>query len=144
MTGNSPSTGQPVVEGLFTFADGRIALTGSLCSGCGAQYFPRVEGCRDPSCASGELADCELPRSGTLYSYSWQAYRPPDLYPADDWQPYALGTVELSPGLRVLSRLDVPRSDLSIGMVLELGADVLARTDDAPVIGYVFRQGAAN
>lgn len=144
MTVDVTSTGQPVVKGLFTLANGVIALTGSLCAGCGAQYFPRVEGCRDPSCTSGELVDCDLPRKGTLYSYSWQGYRPPDLYPADDWQPYALGTVELTPGLRVLSRLDVPRSDLSIGMVLELGADVLARADDGPVIGYVFRQAGAN
>ncbi|NTZ43820.1 OB-fold domain-containing protein [Altererythrobacter sp. SALINAS58] len=130
----------PVIEGLFADDNDDIALLGSHCTGCGSDYFPEAVGCSDPDCTDGELRRCELPTTGSLYSYSWQNYQPPPLFALEQWKPYAIGTVELQPGLRVLARLDIPREELRIGLPVELGRDVMAKGGDGTISGYVFRQ----
>ena len=137
-------TDRPVIEGLFVNDGDDIALLGSHCTGCGSDYFPEAVGCSDPDCTDGVLRRCELPRTGSLYSYSWQNYQPPPLFGVDQWEPYAIGTVDLQPGLRVLARLDILRDELRIGLPVELGRDVMARDLDGTISGYVFRQEGAH
>ena len=137
-------TDAPVIDRLFATDGEQIALLGSHCTGCGTDYFPEAVGCSDPDCTDGDLRPCELPRTGSLYSYSWQNYQPPPLFSVEQWKPYAIGTVELQPGLRVLARLDIPREKLRIGLPVEIGRDVMARYDDGTIIGYVFRQERAH
>ena len=132
---------RPVVEGLFRAEEDRIVLLGSRCEACGTLYFPQRVACRNPECAgSGDLSPAELPRKGTLYSYSWQAYQPPGLFAVDAWKPYAIGAVDLAENLRILARLDIPREKLRIGMEVVLGHDVMRRGEDGAVAGYVFRE----
>ncbi|MFO7552481.1 MAG: OB-fold domain-containing protein [Haliea sp.] len=51
------------------------------------------------------LEDTLLEGWGILYSYTIQRYRPPPLFRMDDWEPYALGLVELPEGIRVMGML---------------------------------------
>lgn len=134
------ATMRPVVEGLIRLDNGDVALLASECGGCRTRYFPAVVGCRNPDCEESALESVALPRSGRLYSFSWQSYRPPSLYAVDDWQPYAIGMVTLEPGLAVMARLDVPRERLRIDMPLELAGDVMTTDADGTTVGFVFRE----
>ena len=129
---------EPVVEGLFEYSDEGIVLRGAHCMQCDALYFPAPVACRNPDCNRSDLGLCRLPSIGTLYSYSWQNYRPPEIFAVDEWQPYAIGMVDIAPGLRVMARLSVPREKLTIGMSLELTADVMNASSERAVEGYVF------
>ena len=130
----------PVTSGLFP-DDGEVALLGSACPACGAHFFPRRTHCPNPPCCAGSLQDARFGRRGTLYSYTVQAYRPPPLFRMDDWQPYAIGLVELTEGLRVLAMLTgVALSELRIGIPLELVLDPLYRdTEGREVLTYKYR-----
>lgn len=113
----------PVAAGLFEQDGESVHLLGSLCRGCGRQYFPRTPDCRNPACVRKELDPIRLPRRGTLYSYTVQAYRPPAPFRRDDWAPYAIGLVDLPGGLRVMGIVgDCALDDIYIGMDLEVGA----------------------
>lgn len=114
-------SGTPVAEGLFQQTDEGVALLGSRCTGCDAHYFPVALSCRNPACDDKHLEQVLLGQRGRLYSWTVQAYRPPALFRMDDWEPYALGLVELPNGLRVLGMLTgCPLDDLEIDMALGL------------------------
>ena len=67
-----------------------------------------------------------LPACGTLYSYTVQRYRPPPLFRMDDWQPYALGLVDLGEGLHVLGMMTgLAFDDIRIGMPVCLVVETL-------------------
>lgn len=115
-----------VAEGLFRQSGLDVALIGSRCTGCDAHYFPVALSCRNPACDTKVLEQSLLGRRGRLWSWTVQGYRPPALFRMDDWQPYALGLVELPEGLRVLGMLTgCPVGDLAVDMDLELVAEKL-------------------
>ena len=133
----------PVADDLFLLdgADGAgLALLGSCCTGCGTRYFPRAVSCRNPECETQVLTEVELGRTGTLYSWTVQHYRPPALFRADDWQPSALGLVELPEGLRVLAMLTgAPAGEIAIGSTMRLTTVALYTDDDGhPVVTYAY------
>lgn len=138
--GGAPAP-RPVVQGLFQGLGDEARLLGSRCRGCSALYFPRSLGCRNPACTDREIEDTSLPRSGTLYSYTVQSYRPPALFRMDDWSPYALALVDLPGGLRVMGMLtDGPVTALRIGMPVELTTEALYRDEaGCEVHTYKFR-----
>ncbi|WP_019877553.1 Zn-ribbon domain-containing OB-fold protein [Sporichthya polymorpha] len=110
-----------VADDLLTFDDAGVALAGSHCTGCGANYFPRAVSCRNPECDDKTLVDTALGRSGTLFSWTVQYYRPPALFRADAWEPSAVGLVELPEGLRVMAPLtDAPPGEIPIGSAVQL------------------------
>jgi len=84
------------------------------------QVIRRVQGLRE------ELERVELPRRGTLWTFTTQRFRPPQPpYNGNDdastFEPFAVGYVELPDTLRVEARLTEPDPDkLRIGQEMEL------------------------
>lgn len=118
-------------ERLFTWPSDDPALLGSRC-GCGVVTFPTQSNC--PRCGA-DMEQVELPRRGTLWTYTTQGFRPkgpPEGYyrgPESDegFVPYFIGYVELSGHCRVESRL--VGDAFAIGDAMEL-VIVPFRTDD--------------
>jgi uncharacterized OB-fold protein len=136
------STTVAVADGIFILRDGRPVLLGSRCTNCDNHMFPRQNGC--PRCMSSEQDDVELATTGTLWSWTVQAFppkAPPYLGPVgDDFVPFGVGYVELPGEVRVEARLTEADPDrLEIGMPMELVVDRLGNDDDGnEIITYAF------
>lgn len=121
----------PVAEDLFRRSDDGPVLLGSRCTGCGAHYFPQALSCRNPACEDKNLEQALLGRTGRLWSWTVQAYRPPALFQMEEWEPYAIGLVELPEGLRVLGMLTgCPLDELRVDMPVELVTEPLYRDEE--------------
>jgi uncharacterized OB-fold protein len=115
--------GVPLAERLFVESGGFPALLGSRCTSCQTLTFPVAPGC--PRCGAEELADEELPRTGTLWTWTSQGFLPKHPYSGPetdaDFVPWFVGSVELGGELRVEGRLvGCTQEDLQIGMALSL------------------------
>lgn len=118
-------------ERLFTWPSDAPALLGSRCA-CSTVAFPSQSNC--PRCGS-EMETVELPRRGTLWTFTTQSFRPkgpPEgMYAGPDTEatfvPYFLGYVELPGHCKVESRL--VGDDFTIGDEMEL-VIVPFRTDE--------------
>lgn len=141
MSGSGEPAPLEVIDGLFRRGANGLSLLGSRCLSCGTSFFPQQVGCANPDCVEPQLAPVELPHEGVLYSFTWQSYRPPPLFELEPWEPYAIGLVELEPGLRVMGRLEIPREELAIGMAVKLAGHVMKKSEHGQVEGYVFRAG---
>ena len=132
--------GKAVAADLLSSADSGVALLGSRCTGCASTYFPRAVSCRNPECDDKTLVDVELGRTGVLYSWTVQHYRPPALFRVDDWQPSAVGLVELPEGLRVLAMLTgAEPGEIPIGAAVRLTTlPLYCDEDGTPVITYAY------
>jgi len=118
----------PVAAGLFEGTGSAARLIGTRCTSCGTHYFPKTLSCRNPQCLEKATQDVLLSREGTLYSYTVQHYQPPALFRMADWAPYAIGSVELPEGLRVMGMLTgCEPASLTIGMAVELTVETLYR-----------------
>ena len=109
-----------IAEGLFTWPADEPRLIGSGCSDCGVVTFPAQPSC--PACTSVSVEERLLSRTGTLYTWTVQGFRPKAPYagPAE-FEPYGVGYVELPGEVRVEARLTVADPDrLRIGMAMEL------------------------
>ncbi|MFD9327469.1 bifunctional MaoC family dehydratase N-terminal/OB-fold nucleic acid binding domain-containing protein [Streptomyces sp. NPDC060065] len=85
------------------------------CSGCGALRFPWLPGCN--ACGCLEWDTVEASGDGTVYSYVVMHHPP---FPAFN-PPYAVGLVELSEGVRMVSNVvGVPYDKVRIGMPVRL------------------------
>ena len=71
----TPLTSLPLAEGLFTWPSDAPALIGTRCESCGEVTFPSHYGC--PRCASEDMTTFELGRSGTVWTWTTQNFRPP-------------------------------------------------------------------
>lgn len=110
----------PVAEGLFTWPSDQPQLIGSRCRACGVLTFPAQHSCG--ACTSVDVEEQLLGRTGTLYTWTVQGFRPKPPYagPAE-FEPYGVGYVELPGELRVEARLTEADPDrLRIGMPVEL------------------------
>jgi uncharacterized OB-fold protein len=102
---------------LFTEAG---TLLGGACADCGAVRFPTAARC--PRCASNAMETVELPRRGTLWSFTVQGFRPkspPYAGPAD-FVPYGVGYVDLGPVIVEGRLTENDPERLRIGMELEV------------------------
>ncbi|MCX4973133.1 bifunctional MaoC family dehydratase N-terminal/OB-fold nucleic acid binding domain-containing protein [Streptomyces sp. NBC_00620] len=85
------------------------------CAGCGVLRFPWLPGCN--ACGCLEWDTVEASGDGTVYSYVVMHHPP---FPAFD-PPYAVGLVELSEGVRMVSNVvGVPYDKVRIGMPVRL------------------------
>lgn len=132
-----------VADGIFRLDDeGRPVLFGSRCNNCGNHMYPRQSGC--PKCMFDDAQDIELAQSGTLWTWTVQAFppkAPPYLGPVDSsFEPYGVGYVELDNEVRVETRLTLADPEqLKIGMAMEIVAHVLTTDDDGnEVVTYAF------
>ena len=110
----------PVAEGLFTWPSERPQLIGSRCRACGVVTFPAHQSCG--ACTSLDVEKQLLGRTGTLYTWTVQGFRPKPPYagPAG-FEPYSVGYVELPGEVRVEALLTEADPDrLRIGMPVEL------------------------
>ena len=131
-----------VADGIFSIENGQPKLLGSRCTNCGNHMFPRQKGC--PKCMFDEQEDVELATTGTLWTWTVQAFppkSPPYLGPTgDDFVPYGVGYVELPGELRVEARLTgftdrAPR----IGEEMELVIVPFTRNEGGDeVVSYAF------
>jgi len=142
-TTDTPSGQVLVADGIFRLDDdGRPVLFGSRCTNCDNHMYPRQSGC--PKCMFDTQEDVELPQTGTLWTWTVQAFppkAPPYLGPVGaDFEPYGVGYVELGDQVRVESRLTLADPEqLKIGMAMEIVADVLTIDDDGnEVVTYAF------
>lgn len=121
----------PVADDLFELTPEGPRLIGSHCSACGSSYFPMAMSCRNPDCVEKTVSRATLPDQGILFSYTIQRYRPPALFRMDDWEPYAIGLVDLGEGLRVLGMLtSLAFEEIVIGMALRLTTETLFTDPD--------------
>ena len=113
----------PVIAGLLELDSVGVHLVGARCKTCHELYFPSTPTCRNPECTEDDLESTWLASNGTLYSYTIQYYQPPPLFRIDNWEPYAIGLVDLDDGVRVSGILSgIAFEDIRIGDRVTLGA----------------------
>ena len=119
---------KPAVDGWFTLDAAAPSLIGTRCKACGTYFFPKETFfCRNPACASSELAEVPLSRRGRLWSYTNNCYAPPPPYVAGDpFVPYAVAAVELEAERMVVlgqvaAGVDTDALEVGMEMELELG-----------------------
>ncbi len=111
-----------VREGLFTDSE-PPALLASRCVACGATLFPRVDTCT--YCAAAGAEPVEMAGPGTLWAWTAVTAPPPGYQGA---VPFGVGVVELSEGVRVITRLtESDPAALSAGQTMELTVVPLQR-----------------
>jgi uncharacterized protein len=108
------------VNGVVTDVDGESRLVGSRCGDCGTHAFPVQATC--PRCGAA-MFQTALPATGAVWSCTVQRIRPKPPYEGpDEFEPFAVGYVDLGP-LRVESRLEgKPVADWKIGEAVRLAA----------------------
>jgi uncharacterized protein len=132
---------RPVAEGVFTWPADEPRLIGSRCVPCGEVTFPARGAC--PRCTATATEELLLARTGTLWSWTVQCFRPkspPYAQPEDEeFEPYGVGYVELPGEVRVEARLtEADPARLEIGMAMELVIVPLWQEREGEVVTYAF------
>jgi uncharacterized OB-fold protein len=133
----------PIAEGLFTWPSDNPALLASRCRQCGIATFPAAESCM--ACSGQDVSIEELPRKGTLWTWTVQQFMPKSPYRSNEtpetFTPYGVGYVELPGGVRVEGRLTENDPDkLAIGMEMELLFDTYRVEENGDeVISFFFK-----
>jgi uncharacterized OB-fold protein len=136
----------PIAEGLFTWPAAQPALLGSRCNDCSIVSFPAAQSCM--ACSSQDVSVEELPRRGTLWTWTVQRFMPKAPYNSGEteqtFQPYGVGYVELPGGVRVEGRLtENDPAKLQIGMAMEVVFEPYRHEANGDeVIGFFFRPAA--
>lgn len=114
-------------------------LNGGRCTGCAAYTFPRQSSC--PRCSLSTVEAVILGRTGTLWSFTVQAFTPKSPYNGSaDFEPFGVGYIDLPGELIVQARLtesDPARLSIGMPMVLTL-APYGYRGDGSTVFTYAF------
>lgn len=130
-----------MADGLFTWPDEKPRLIGSRCATCGAVAFPEQDSC--PRCTGTEVARYLLSRTGTLWTWTVQGFRPksPPYEGPLEFEPYPVGYVELPGEVKVETLLvDATPEQLQIGMEMELTIVPFASSvSGEPMVTYAFR-----
>ena len=114
---------QKPIADVFTWPSDEPKLIGARCAECAAVTFPSQSRC--PRCSKATMADVELPRRGTLVSWTTQGFPPAVDYMNDptgaSFVPFGVGLVQLDDVVRVESRLtENDPAKLDFGMPVEL------------------------
>lgn len=115
----------------------RPTLLGNRCRSCGEPFFPAARGCT--RCSGCDLEPFDLGGSGTLWSWTIQLFQPKAPYDGvdagDTFQPYGVGYVEMSSGLKVEARL-ATSGDLKfeIGQAMRLVLQPYRQESAGPVV----------
>ncbi len=137
------ATSKPIAEGLFRWPDSEPTLLGSRCRDCGRTTFPAQTSC--PACCGSDVSVEDLPRHGTLWSWTVQRIMPKSPYNTDEtpdtFRAFGLGYIELPGAVRVEARLtESDPQKLHIGMPMELVFLPLRRdADGTDIINFAFR-----
>jgi uncharacterized OB-fold protein len=118
-----------------------VCLKGVKCRNCNETFFGHRRYCQN--CGSSNLKEIVLSRRGKLFSYTIARYPPPGDYkgPRDPYVPFAIGSVELPEGLRIIAPLtDCNIDSLEVDMPVELVIESFYRDEhDCEVIRYAFK-----
>lgn len=112
-----------------------LRLEGQRCDGCGSVQFPPRVTCR--ACHARQLSVHELPREGTLLSFS-EISSPPSGFST----PLIAALVALDGGVRLACQLtDTDADQVQIGMRVEMVTRLISETgpEGCLVYGYKFR-----
>jgi uncharacterized OB-fold protein len=139
----SPRDQRPIADGLFRWPAAEPCLLGSRCADCGRATFPAQASC--PACCSTSVRVEELPRRGTLWSWTIQRFMPKPPYASGEtpetFRPFGVGYVELPGAVCVEARLtesDPGRLRIGMPMELEIGP-FRTEADGTEIIGFAFR-----
>jgi hypothetical protein len=132
------TTLRPVVDEILQLDGAGPHLLGSACQDCDTVYFPPVLSCRNPDCAGKTIVPSQLGGAGVLFSFTIQRYRPPALFALEPWDAYAIGSVDLVGGVRVLGIIQAPFDQLSPGLAVRLSSSRLNDGEEGPVVTHVF------
>ena len=131
----------PIKKGLWSESgeDGRPHLLVSECKNCGELFFPVASERICANCQNEEFNVIPLGLYGEIYSFSVVMVRPPEFYKGE--VPYALGTIEMPEGIRIVSLLTRCDFDsLKVGMNVELVLEPLYVNEEGEeVICYKFK-----
>lgn len=107
-------------------------VMGTKCKACGEKYYPPSADCC--KCFSSEMEWFEMPRVGTLITYT-KIYVPPEHFAVDftkapfskyTLDPCPVGIVEVEDGLRIMGWIPkMKQNEIKIGMPLQITAETL-------------------
>ncbi|MFZ8849421.1 MAG: Zn-ribbon domain-containing OB-fold protein [Thermoproteota archaeon] len=110
----------------------RYRLIAKYCKKCDKKYYPPRLVCL--GCGNNELEDVELPKKGTLITYTWVTQPPKEF--ADN-APYAIGLIKLDDGTIIFAQLtDVDYEELREGLRVEAVFRKMFEEDDKGLIYY--------
>ena len=126
----------PIDDRLFSSTE-PLVLAGSRCTECGTTTFPPQADC--PRCARRTMATVTLPVTGELWTWTIQSFepKPPYVAPADGFEPYPVGYVDLG-DVMVETRLDADPADLAVGTTMRLVPWEVSSPDGGSMLGYAF------
>lgn len=83
--------------------------------------FPKAPFCPNPDCEKGKenIKEVLLSKRGKLWSWTVQRYPPPAPFKYEPFEPFAIGMVDLSEGIRVYGIITTTEN-LWIGMEVEM------------------------
>jgi len=132
-----------IAEDLFTWPSDDPKLLASRCGDCGIAEFPAKQSC--PACCGPNVSIEELPKRGTLWTWTIQSFMPKHPYISDEtpetFIPYGIGYVELLGGVRVEGRLlENDPEKLKIGMEMEVVFEKYRTAENGDdVISFFFK-----
>ncbi|MEE2674326.1 MAG: OB-fold domain-containing protein [Myxococcota bacterium] len=137
----------PAIEGWFTLDDDP-QLIGLRDAESGTCFFPKdVAVSRAPGYDHVELEEVRLSRTGKLWSYTTNHYKPPDPYVSPDpFEPYTVAAVELTDERMVVMGQLAPGVDpesLEVGMPMELVLGTLYEDDENDYVVWKWQPIAA-
>jgi uncharacterized OB-fold protein len=110
----------------------RYRLIAKYCENCNKKYYPPKLAC--PICGNKELKEVQLPRTGTLITYTWVTQ------PTKDFAtqaPYVVGLIKLDDGTLIVSQLtDVEIEELKDGIRVEAVFRRMFEEGDSGLIYY--------
>jgi uncharacterized OB-fold protein len=132
---------EPVAGDLFTDR----SLVGGRCESCGETFFPWRDVC--PKDHAPGAVRVDLPRTGTVWSFSTQEFLPVAPYAGretrETFVPFVFGYVDLPGACKVETRLDVPaersRELVGIGTEVEFVTIPFDHADGRELTTYAFR-----
>ena len=112
-------------------------ILGNKCESCSAEFFPPVNLCR--RCKSTRLKDCEMPKWGTLLSYTLQKE---SLAGFEDQEPMVFGLIKLENGVKIIAQIvDIPYENLRGGESLKAVFRKVRNDGESGQIYYGYKFG---
>ena len=138
----------PAIEGWFTLDENEPHLIGQRDKESGTYFFPKdVAVSSAPGFADAEREEVELSRTGKLWSYTTNHYKPPEPYVSPDpFEPYTVAAVELTKErMVVMGQLapGVDPADLEVGQPMELTLGTLYEDDENEYVVWKWKPAAA-
>ena len=137
----------PAIDGWFTLEEAP-RLIGLRDAESGTCFFPKdVAVSRAPGYDHVELDEVQLSRTGKLWSYTTNHYKPPEPYVSPDpFEPYTVAAVELTEErMVVMGQLaaGVDPTSLEVGMEMELVLGTLYEDDENEYVVWKWQPVAA-